>query len=910
MSTSEPSIILLAAFPGSEATRILARRPDGTWKRWALGTGTAAAARDLVGFCQGADRILTNDDDALTRAIGSSSAAAAARSILTSLTDLRELSLLFSPLEPPLVIEPPQESDPDSPVAALDQLEAAWQAIRKAIAAAPPALLEVLAPLLAGDPSFSWLPWPDADSSPLALTRVGQLLPGRPPRRKRAAASQAVEGDPVTLSAESLGPDGPVAGCLPAYEHRPGQVEMASQVASALRDEQLLLMEAGTGVGKSLAYLVPAILHALQAQEPVVVSTNTRNLQDQLVDKDLPFLQRTLPYHFEWALVKGRRNYPCLRALVSAGYEAVASLFRAERLAVAYLISWLAQAPNTDLESVPPHALDGLGELQALLGAIRSQGDACAGKACAYADACPVEVARAWARRADLVISNHALTLADTRTTVLPEYTRLILDEAQNLESVATDALSLEFSQYAAGQFLRSLTGPTSGFVRMVTGRLEALATASGDHVGVTSATDALAKLAPLAEHFDAAVGAMGEVVVEFCRAAPRTARDDPDRLTVRLSDPIRSSSEWAVVGETGGEALSAGVELLAALEAFCESLAPLDKSACPEAAGLDADCAAMPMRLHGLLDALTTVLMPPAEGPAYVTWAETWQTRRGLGWSLRAAPVNVGEVLRQGLYQRKSSIVFTSATITVEGGFEYFRQRLGLEREAHRLVETTVASPFDLTEQLLLCVPRDMPMPNDPAFNRAVADAITQVCGLADGGALVLFTARNRMLQAFEATRAELLRQGLRPVCQEVTGTRTALLDRLRQDPRTVLFGLKSFWEGVDVPGDALRCVVITKLPFAVPSDPLIEARQEDAARRGLNPMEDYYIPEAVVGFKQGFGRLIRTRTDRGVVFVLDTRILTRAYGRRFFRSVPRCELVRDDMEACLRQADRWLWS
>ncbi|MCE5217311.1 hypothetical protein LLH03_09815 [bacterium] len=905
MKDSQPKLAYVALRGPSRERTLYARVQEGACREWRLpdrGHDLDKTLRELIRHCDDAPIVCFEAED-LSELLSRPEVLPHARTALAKLRDLRELALIWLPTVSCHSPEDMAAADTpgDDPLALTCLL---WERVLEAIQNAPEGLLRVLSPLLAQDPGHAWLPWPEGVAGSTDLMRIGSVLPQKPPVRKRDSADTVPSGDLRDLSIEVLSPGGCIAEALAAYEHRAGQVDMAREVADALRDGRFLLAEAGTGVGKSLAYLVPAVLWACREGEPVVISTNTKNLQAQLIEKDLPLLQRALPFGFQAALLKGRANYPCIRLLMSVAIDAANSLLRGERVVAAFLISWLAHGSGGDLESLPGDVFQLLPELPSVLARVRSQGDSCVGKACSYGDVCPVEIARAHARNSDIIVANHALTMADARSQVLPKYSRLVFDEAQNVETVATDALSLECSGHGLRQLLQAFSGSRGSFVEMIKRRLLEL----GERPGVPEANGALDQLPALADTFADAAAEMGDLVFDFCFDMPNDGRTEEGRAAVRLTDEVRQMPEWAELAELGAQALSAGLTLLRSVEAFAEQLKPIDKGAKSGSEGLDTDADAVKMRIAAVLEALAKVLDSGSSQVDYVTWAEAWRSRSGPSWGLHAAPVDIGPVLEEALFSKKSAIVFTSATMTVDGRFGYFRQRLGLDRYRDKLVEVTASSPFDLTEQLLLCVPGDMPEASQFGFNDAVVDALGKICEVTEGGTLALFTARSRMSQAFRALEQPLRSQGMTPLCQDVSGPRYDLLERLRHDDRAVLFGLKSFWEGVDVPGDALRCVVICKLPFAVPSDPVVQARQEDAARKGLDPMMDYYLPEAVVAFKQGFGRLIRTATDTGVVFVLDKRIVTRGYGRRFFRSIQRCEFARETLEDCLDRARGWL--
>ncbi len=524
-----------------------------------------------------------------------------------------------------------------------------------------------------------------------------------------------------------------------------------------------------------------------------------------------------------------------------------------------------------------------------------------------------MENARSQARAADIIVVNHALALEEARFPFLPEVSHVVFDEAHNLESAATENLAHELSSPLLASFLSALGGEGRAL-----GLIETLGRRLQPHEDLDGVKRVLLTLPDLADPADAlreAGDALGAEVADLCRHFPGAGRaSDPDRgagggrSSVRLTRQVRQHDSCSALLEAIHRFQETGQELLAAVERVGGAIEEIEESAREALQGLGADVAAVAARLRELLEAASVVLSASGDEEDYVTWAEAWEHQTRHGWSLRAAPVDVGPVLRELFYDRKDAVVFTSATLSVDGGFRYYRRRLGLSESRHVVREAAYPSPFRLTEQLLLCVPRDFPEPRQPGFDSAVTAALGDICEIAGGGTLALFTSRARMEAAFAELEARLSELGLRALCQETSGPRWWLLDQLRTHDNTVLFGLKSFWEGVDVPGAALRCVVLCKLPFAVPDDPIVAARMESVSRDGGDPWTDYYYPEAILGFKQGLGRLIRRKTDRGVVFVLDPRLLSRYYGRRFFRSIQRCALVRDDLAACLEQARSWL--
>jgi len=774
------------------------------------------------------------------------------------------------------------------------------EALRHEMLSLPAPVLSVLRGLLLGNEALAWLDLESVALSPLGSSALDLIVNTRPPVPKRLPRRAEELPAPLEeLVCQLLGEEGPVAAALDNYEHRPGQIEMARAVARALEDDGLLMVEAATGVGKSLAYLVPSILFSRARAEPVVVSTNTKNLQEQLMHKDLPLLAHALPVDFEAVLLKGRANYVCPRRFMNVVREAQGSLFGADQIAAAYLVCWMAASDSGDLDGIPAEARAVFPQLGSMVERVRSERGSCLGPNCPQAGVCPMRRARALSQNADIIISNHALTLADVSGDVLPNYARIIFDEAHNLEDVATEQLGSEVSNFSLRDLQRIFVGD---------GRAQGLTAALSL---VAAATEKLAGLGPLAELIASRIAMMqevglelGEAVIALCTAlAPEP---NSGRASVRLDSHSRMAPPWQAV-------VRAATRCRLLLQETAQMLgqaAELVQQAGPEAADaadlmLEA-CAARTwvMELEAALGAVLTE--EDEEEPQFVCWAEArWRGRSSL-WRLCAAPIEVGPALQRAVYERRATVVMTSATLTVEDSFEYMSHRLGLRREP-RLRTTTVSSPFDLPAQLLLCVPQDLPFAGDRDHREAVAEALVRIVELSGGGTLVLFTSRVEMEAVFGAVAARLSQAGLQPLCQHLSGPRSSLLTRMRAADDVVLFGLKSFWEGVDVPGEALRCVVMVKLPFAVPTDPIVVARCEQVARDGLDSMNDYYIPEAVIGFKQGIGRLIRTTTDRGVVFVLDSRLLARSYSHRFLNSIPRCAVSFGSFDECLEEAGRW---
>ncbi|MGQ9779628.1 MAG: ATP-dependent DNA helicase [Bacillota bacterium] len=677
-----------------------------------------------------------------------------------------------------------------------------------------------------------------------------------------------------------FGPDGLLAGAIPGFEYRPPQAEMAATVWQAFARGKTAIIEAGTGTGKSLAYLYPGLVHARLAGRPLIVSTNTINLQEQLLEKDLPTLAGLVSPPPRAVLLLGRGNYLCRRRL---NLPSVWGGMLDGRLHAAILRAaeeGRGERPRLGF-SVPEEAWS----------RIASDGQTCLRQHCPWHETCFWQAARRAAAAAEIILVNHHLLLSDavlrrslgwdTDRAVLPRYDRVVFDEAHHLEEIATEHLA------------RRIDGPTLH-------RLLDLLHRSGGHeptgvlayclLGVATggpvpektrlaeARSLAAEALQVVERLRAKAGPFFALLASFAREGGQDGSRWQRRYRGHLGRQIKGFGELAEdLLVLAGELADLLSRLLSRWEADPE--APTTEE------GLVLKAA-----LGGLLDFrddLPAVLA--GEDEDHVYWVETAPRGEEKETTAVMAPLEVGPLLCETLFAHLHSAVFASATLTADGGFGFFRERLGLDlvHPACRL-ELVLPSPFDYRRQVLLAVPRDLPEPDDAAFPEAASSFLRELLVTVGGRTLILFTSYTTMEKVSCLLRASLppglflRQQGERP--------RGDLLAELREGEGIVLCGTDSFWEGVDVAGEALSCVVIARLPFSVPREPVVEARMEHLEREGENGFYRYLLPQAVLKLKQGFGRLVRRGGDTGVVVILDRRFLDRAYGRYFYEALPRC--------------------
>jgi ATP-dependent DNA helicase DinG len=607
---------------------------------------------------------------------------------------------------------------------------------------------------------------------------------------------------------------GPLAETHPHYEFRPGQVQMAEAVAAALADRRHLIVEAGTGTGKTLAYLVPAIL----AGKRVIISTGTKNLQEQLFFKDLPFLETVFGFHISACYMKGRGNYLCRQKLYDTEREPMLTGLEENR-EFKIIRDWektTATGDRAELTGVPDNS--------SLWWKLDARSDYCTGQKCKQFERCFITEMQRKARESNIVVVNHHLFFADLAMrdqafgAILPEYSAVVFDEAHEIEDIAGQYFGMSVGSLQVQEIVKD--------------------------VSVISHKKLFAS-----PEIDRALMALGERSEEFFSLFPQDGRQGfPNRGGFLASNELVYN------------------ELILALETVSLRLEMVP----------DALEDTLPLVRRARLIQQGLRFWMESEDATNVYWVE----RRGRGLYLQATPIDVSATLSERLFAKLDTVVLTSATLAVAGEFEYAEKRLGLENARTLKVE----SQFDYSRQALLYVPPHLPDPRSAEFTRLAANEIEHLVEASRGRAFVLFTSYQQMRQVYE-----LLRRRLEyPMLIQGDGPRTALIESFRATPGAVLFGTSSFWQGVDVQGEQLSCVIIDRLPFAVPSDPVIAARTEAIRRAGGNAFYDYQVPQAAITLKQGFGRLIRASTDRGVLALLDNRITKLKYGQVFFDSLP----------------------
>jgi ATP-dependent DNA helicase DinG len=693
--------------------------------------------------------------------------------------------------------------------------------------------------------------------------------PERPP-----VPLQPVE-EPKPLDVEEvsalLEPGGAFARHFPEFEYRPEQVAMLQAVTEALSDGRHLLVEAGTGTGKSMAYLIPAALFAVQNDRRVVISTNTINLQDQLINKDIPDLRAALELDLRAAVLKGRSNYLCPRRLENMRRRGPEDADEMRILAKALV--WLQGTRSGDRAEIN---LNRSAEWRAWT-RISAEDEACTSENCLKrtGGACPFYRARQAANR------------------VLPEYDYLIVDEAHHLESATTNALSYHVTLAEIDRNLKVLGGPGTGVLGWSLGAMQGVlqpdSFAAFNHM-VQSVTD-------LAFRFESLVRRFFTCIDQFLAEQRQGRNLGAYSHQERIVPATRTQPAWMDVEVAWDEAQLSLIPMLETLEQLAQAIADVQEMLPEEDEELFSSLANLYRGFYELNENLNGLVFEPSEGQIY--WAEIQPDGRQP--SLHAAPLHIGALMERYLWHEKTSVILTSATLTTAGDFDYLRGRL----QAVDAYELALGSPFDYETAAQLYILNDIPEPNDRnGHQRAVEAGLIRLCRATSGRALVLFTSYDQLRRTSQTIAPALARDEILVYEQGEGASPHTLLETFRTSDKAVLLGTRAFWEGVDIPGEALSVLVIVKLPFDVPSDPIVAARSETFE----DPFYQYQLPEAILRFRQGFGRLIRTQFDRGVVAVFDRRILTKRYGRLFLDSLPPCTVKVGSITDLPRSAEQWL--
>ena len=635
-----------------------------------------------------------------------------------------------------------------------------------------------------------------------------------------------------------FGQNGLIARFHEAYEHRDGQIKMAEAVMRAFDEKRHLVVEAGTGTGKTLAYLVPAIAAALGKKGRVIISTGTKNLQEQLMEKDIPFLQRVMPKKFTAAYMKGRSNYACLNRI----YKAEDQPFLEGLHEIDYfeeIRHWSRESRTGDRAE-----LKNLPENLSFWNRINARSEICIGQKCPDFEPCFITRMRARAEDADIVIVNHHLFFADLAVRgnqygrVIPDYGAVIFDEAHLIEDIAADYFGLQVSSFQIEEIIRDTD-----------------ALPIDDAVVTSSLTKISARVIGHAEQFwhrfSQGRGAEGRYPLVADNFYQRNREGDRDATAL---------------GHAYHELDGSLARLQTELDVFSDKIPEVE---------------AVVRRISQARDDLKFIVNQADRNFVY------WLERRGRGTFLQASPVDVSDLLNKKLFDKVETCVLTSATLSSNGSFNFIRDRLGLDRSKTDML--VAPSAFDYEKQAIIYLPKGMPDPRSPEYAQLAAGEIIRLLQLTRGHAFVLCTSNASMNSLFQLVSSRI---GY-PCFIQGSMSKTGLLDRFRSTKNAVLFATSSFWQGVDVRGEQLSCVIIDKLPFAVPSDPIVAARTKFIDENGGRSFSDYSVPQAVITLKQGIGRLIRSKTDRGVIAILDSRLRTKSYGRDFLNSLPKARVT-----------------
>ncbi|WP_336771886.1 ATP-dependent DNA helicase DinG [Paenibacillus sp. MMO-58] len=688
----------------------------------------------------------------------------------------------------------------------------------------------------------------------------------------------------------------------PNYEEREAQTTMFREVYDSLCNDRHLLIEAGTGTGKSLGYLIPALYYGIQQESKIVVSTHTINLQEQLRQRDVPLLREILPFDFRASIFKGRGNYLCLRKFESKinAKDLVAPIDDA--ITASQMVVWLSETETGDQEEL------NFGNKGAdFWSTVASDADSCLNRQCPWFKRCYYHRAKHESNIADVCITNHSMLFTDVQADhrLLPSYSHLIIDEAHHVEEVAGKHLGMQLNYFSlTHQTTRLFKDARSGLLPALRLRLQ-----QEDDERVQAWTETIDTVIPVfqdvKEHWDK----LFELLYAFVGESGEAGNDNGQAVCRLRSDtPPKGWDDVLTIENNVHTELSRVVKTVDKMASDIK-----DRLDDQSIQGLITDLNGVVRDLTRVKDDLRTFLKMEQNSEVY--WIEASTTYRYRSVHLYAVPVDVSKQLQQYFFDVKDSIILTSATLSVHKSFQYAEEQLGLEgfEDNNRLKTVQLPSPFNYREQALVIIPRNFPTlkgsAGDPQFISMLVSSLADSAVETKGRMLVLFTSYRMLKQVYEPLKEALAGSGIQVLGQGIdSGNRTKLTRRFTQQPETVLLGTSSFWEGVDIPGEALTCLAIVRLPFQPPNHPLVEAKSELLQKQKQNPFMKLSIPQAVIRFKQGFGRLVRTAKDKGIVIIYDTRVIDTYYGKHFLYSLPGPKIETMHIDQMVPRMREWL--
>ena len=713
---------------------------------------------------------------------------------------------------------------------------------------------------------------------------------------------------------KTLSPGGIVSKKLPGYEYRPQQLEMIKKAAEAFNQKKVAVIEAGTGVGKSLAYLIPAIYWATQNNERCVVSTNTINLQEQLIKKDIPFLKKALGIDFNSVLVKGRGNYICMRKVDALGINQKMLIEDEYQEEIKLIIDWskvTKDGSKSDLNFIPRSAV---------WEQVCSESDSCLRSRCDFFKTCFITNARRKAIQAHILVVNHHLLFSDLavkslgiEVAVLPKYHHIVFDEAHNIQDIATDYFGAQITRTGISRIIKRLYNQIGdkrmGYLHILAKQLRI----EVDQYRIAEFEKIIDQIqGELIPRCEAVVQFSDDILTQISQIILEYDKGYQNEVALRINTKIRKDPSWEqVILPQIKNFIQLLNRLFGGLSAIIDKLETVNIKLKKEILYTSVDLHTQRVRIKALVDVIEQIVLK--DDKENVRWIEV-QKRKTTNpiVRLKIAPLDITEQMNELVYENFKTIIMTSATLTISGQggrseFDYLINQTGLNLLGNsRVVTAKIPAPFNFKNQAVIGIPMDVPNPNAAQFATMLPDAIFEALKISGGRAFVLFTSYGLLNKVYQALEPRLTKIGISSLRQGIQN-RHQLLEMFKRDKTSVLFGTDSFWQGVDVEGDALESVIITKLPFKVPTEPIVEARVEAIERRGGNAFMEYSVPQAVIKFKQGFGRLIRKKTDRGSVFIFDKRIIEKFYGRIFLQSLPNSNIVQGSLSHVLKEVSQF---